>query len=137
MVSGIENCDLNGSFHLTRGAKQGKTLEWLDRGVKVISGPFPAVKTDDAHGRTVWFKSMVGAFTGWGDALNKTEDGVTLGDDQPLPDAAVLAFVQILEEESVTIRWQKGDVFLLDNVAVQLARNACVPPRRVLASFAL
>jgi hypothetical protein len=114
----------------------GMTLEWLEDGVKTVSGPLPAVKTDEGHGRRVWFNSMVAAFTGWEDSRNKAQEAVTFGDGKPLPVEAVLACLQILEEESVAISWQKGDMFLLDNHAVQHARKAFTPPRRVLASLA-
>ncbi|CAM6118733.1 unnamed protein product [Calypogeia fissa] len=119
-----------------KAAKLGMTLEWLDDGVKSVSGPLPAVKTDESRGRKVWFNSMVAAFTGWEDARNKPQEAVTFGDGKPLPKEAVLACLQILTEESVAIPWQKGDVFLLDNIAVQHARKAFVPPRRVLAALA-
>lgn len=111
-------------------------LEWLEDGVKTVSGPIPAVKLDEAHHRKVWFNSMVAAYTGWEDARNVAEKAVTFGDGSPLPKDAVMACLQILTDESVAIPWQKGDVLLLDNVQVQHARKPFVPPRRVLAALA-
>ncbi|KAG6549587.1 hypothetical protein Mapa_008969 [Marchantia paleacea] len=119
-----------------RAAKLGMKLEWLEDGVKTVSGPIPAVKLDEAHGRKVWFNSMVAAYTGWEDARNIPEKAVTFGDGSPLPKDAVMACLQILTDESVAIPWRKGDVFMLDNVQVQHARKPFVPPRRVLAALA-
>ncbi|KAL3694100.1 hypothetical protein R1sor_007751 [Riccia sorocarpa] len=119
-----------------RAANLGMKLEWLEDGVKTVSGPIPAVKVDEAHGRKVWFNSMVAAYTGWEDSRNVPEKAVTFGDGTPLPREAVLACLNILIEESVSEPWQEGDVLLLDNIQVQHARKPFVPPRRVLAALA-
>jgi alpha-ketoglutarate-dependent taurine dioxygenase len=119
-----------------RASKLGMQLEWLEDGVKTVSGPIPAVKIDELRKRPVWFNSMVAAYTGWEDARNDPVKAVTFGDGTPLPKEAVLACLQVLTEESVSIPWRHGDVLLLDNIAVQHARKAFVPPRRVLASLA-
>eukprot|EP00250_Pteridium_aquilinum_P001421 c11617_g1_i1 orf=231-1253(-) len=119
-----------------RAAKLGMTLEWLaDGNVKTISGPIPAIKVDDRRGKKVWFNSMVAAYIGWEDVRNDRRKAVTFGDGSPLPEEAVLGCLTILEEESVAIPWQPGDVFILDNIAVQHARRPFKAPRRVLASL--
>jgi alpha-ketoglutarate-dependent taurine dioxygenase len=119
-----------------RASKLGMRLEWLADGVKTVSGPIPAVKTDELRHRPVWFNSMVAAYTGWEDARNDPVKAVKFGDGTPLPKEAVMACLQILAEESVSIPWHHGDVLLLDNIAVQHARKSFIPPRRVLASLA-
>lgn len=121
---------------MRRASKLGMQLEWLEDGVKTVSGPIPAVKIDELRKRPVWFNSMVAAYTGWEDARNDPVKAVTFGDGTPLPKEAVMACLQVMTEESVSIPWRHGDVMLLDNIAVQHARKAFVPPRRVLASLA-
>ncbi|KAI7734334.1 hypothetical protein M8C21_017039 [Ambrosia artemisiifolia] len=118
-----------------RAAKLGMKLEWTDDGVKTIMGPIPAIKVDETRGRKTWFNSMVAAYTGWEDARNDPVKAVTFGDGTPLPAHVIHDCLRILEEESVAIPWQKGDVMLLDNLAVLHARRPFEPPRRVLASL--
>ncbi|XP_054784234.1 clavaminate synthase-like protein At3g21360 [Prosopis cineraria] len=119
-----------------RAAKLGMKLEWLeDGGVRTIMGPVPGIKLDKARQRKIWFNSMVAAYTGWEDERNDPVKAVTFGDGQPLPGDVVHDCLRILEEESVAIPWQKGDVLLLDNWAVLHSRRSFTPPRRVLASL--
>ncbi|XP_061359149.1 clavaminate synthase-like protein At3g21360 [Gastrolobium bilobum] len=119
-----------------RAAKLGMKLEWLeDGGVKTIMGPIPGVKYDEKRQRKIWFNSMVAAYIGWEDERNDPVKAVTFGDGQPLHADVVYDCLKILEEESVAIPWQKGDVLLLDNFAVLHSRRSFNPPRRVLASL--
>lgn len=111
-------------------------LEWMeDGGVKTIMGPIPAIKYDESRQRKIWFNSMVAAYTGWKDDRNDPVKAVTFGNGKPLPADIVHDCLNILEEESVAIPWQKGDVLLIDNWAVLHARRSFNPPRRILASL--
>lgn len=118
-----------------RASKLGMKLEWLDDGVKTVMGPIPGVKYDERRKRKIWFNSMVAAYTGWEDERNDPVKAVTFGNGEPLPSQVVYDCLHILEEESVAIPWQKGDVLLIDNWAVLHSRRSFDPPRRVLASL--
>lgn len=118
-----------------RADKLGMKLEWVEDGVKTIMGPIPAVKVDKTRQRKIWFNSMVAAYTGWEDARNDPVKAVTFGDGKPLPADIIYDCLKILDEESVAVPWQKGDVLLLDNWAVLHSRRPFNPPRRVLASL--
>ncbi|KAL9268701.1 Clavaminate synthase-like protein [Drosera capensis] len=118
-----------------RAAKLGMKLEWLEDAVKTVMGPIPAVKFDKSRQCKVWFNSMVAAYTGWEDKRNDPVKAVTFGDGSPLPGHIIYDCQKILEEESVAIPWQKGDVLLIDNWAVLHSRRSFDPPRRVLASL--
>lgn len=121
-----------------RAARLGMKLEWSpeeDGVVKTVMGPIPAVKVDEARGRKVWFNSMVAAYTGWEDGRNDPAKAVTFGDGSPLPGEVVHECLKVLEEESVAFPWQKGDVLLIDNMAVLHSRRSFDPPRRILASL--
>ncbi|XP_028769329.1 clavaminate synthase-like protein At3g21360 [Neltuma alba] len=120
-----------------RAARLGMKLEWLeDGGVKTIMGPIAGIKQDEARQRKIWFNSLVAAYTGWKDERNDPANAVTFGDGKPLPGDVVHDCLRILEDESVAVPWQKGDVLLIDNLAVLHSRNTYKPPRRVLASLA-
>ncbi|KAL3840849.1 hypothetical protein ACJIZ3_025440 [Penstemon smallii] len=118
-----------------RAGKLNMKLEWTDDGVKTIMGPIPAVKYDETRQRKIWFNSMVAAYTGWEDARNDPVKAVTFGDGTPLPGHIIYDCLKILEEESIAIPWQKGDVLLIDNLAVLHSRRPFDPPRRILASL--
>ncbi|THU55708.1 hypothetical protein C4D60_Mb11t09410 [Musa balbisiana] len=118
-----------------RAAHLGVKLEWLEDGVKTVTGPIPAIRLDQTRGRKIWFNSMVAAYTGWEDARNDPVKAVTFGDGTPLPADIIHECLNILEEESVAIGWKKGDILLLDNLAVLHSRRSFDPPRRILASL--
>ncbi|KAL8458381.1 hypothetical protein ACS0TY_036051 [Phlomoides rotata] len=118
-----------------RAAKLNMKLEWTDNGVKSIMGPIPAIKFDESRQRKIWFNSMVAAYTGWEDKRNDPKKAVTFGDGNPLPDHIIHDCLKILEDESIAIPWQKGDVLLIDNLAVLHSRKTFTPPRRILASL--
>ncbi|XP_026447630.1 clavaminate synthase-like protein At3g21360 [Papaver somniferum] len=118
-----------------RAARLGMKLEWTEDGVKSVMGPIPAIKYDKTRGRKIWFNSMVAAYTGWKDGRNDPVKAVTFGDGTPLPSDVIHECLKLLEEESVAIPWQKGDVLLIDNLAVLHSRRPFNPPRRILASL--
>ncbi|KAJ4831084.1 hypothetical protein Tsubulata_906073 [Turnera subulata] len=120
-----------------RAAKNRTRLEWLDSAsdsVKVITGPVPSIRYDNSRNRNIWFNSLNMAAT-VKDGQNNPVATVTFGDGRPLPADIVQDCIKIVDEECVAIPWQKGDIMLLDNLAVLHARMPCFTPRRVLASL--
>ncbi|KAJ6829266.1 clavaminate synthase-like protein [Iris pallida] len=81
------------------------------------------------NGKRVMFNRVVGYETGERDAF------VTFGDGSPVPSNATETIKKIYEENCVDINWQKGDILLVDNLAVQHARRPGKPPRIVLVSL--
>ncbi|KAL8043191.1 hypothetical protein ABFX02_09G102900 [Erythranthe guttata] len=118
-----------------RAAELNMKLEWTEDGAKTIMGPIPAIKNDETRKRKIWFNSMVAAYTGWEDKRNDPKKAVTFGDGNVLPDNIMYDCLKILEDESVAIPWRKGDVLLIDNLAVLHSRKPFTPPRRILASL--
>ncbi|GKC12039.1 clavaminate synthase-like protein, partial [Tanacetum coccineum] len=120
-----------------RAAKLGTKLEWIGDNAKVIIGPKPSFRYDEARKRKIWFNGLAIAYGGVKDKLNDDPaKEVVFGDGEPLPPEKVEDMLKMLDEECVALQWQKGDVLLLDNLAVLHARRPLLaPPRRILASF--
>ncbi|CAN1836815.1 Clavaminate synthase-like protein At3g21360 [Linum perenne] len=124
-----------------RAASLGMKLEWINGDgdsslVRRVIGPVPAFKHDDSRGRNIWFNGMAASYTAFGDKRNDDPTKtVTFGNGDPLPSDGVHDCLKIMEEESVAIPWERGDVLVLDNLAVLHARRSFAPPRRVLAAL--
>ncbi|CAL1378282.1 unnamed protein product [Linum trigynum] len=113
-----------------RAAKLGMKLEWIGDGStvrRVICAKQP-IKHDKSRDRKIWFNEMVPGYTAF-------SDGVTFGNGDAVPGDAVYDCLHIMEEESVAIPWQKGDILFLDNLAVLHGRKHFTPPRRILAAL--
>ena len=113
----------------------GVNLEWLENGdVKTVSPILPGIKTIAKNGRRVWFNSIVAAYTGCTDIRNDAKKSVTFGNGDYLPDAALNTAVQVMQNFSVSIPWEEGDVVWIDNNQVLHSRRPNFPlPRKVLA----
>ncbi|CAI9096307.1 OLC1v1032411C1 [Oldenlandia corymbosa var. corymbosa] len=111
-----------------RGKLMGMKLEWLpDGGVKTFMGPYPLTKEFEGRkGRKMWFNSL--NFHG----KNAT---VTMTDGTEIPQDLVKRIDEIMEEESIQFKWNKGDILFLDNKAVLHGRRSSLPPRRVLVAI--
>lgn len=119
-----------------RAAKTGSKLEWMGDNVKVVVGPKPCFRYDEARQRKTWFHGLTNSY-GVRDKLNDDPaNSVVFGDGESLPREAVHDYLNTLDEECVALQWRKGDVLLVDNLAVLHARRPLLaPPRRILAAF--
>jgi len=99
-----------------------------DGSAKFVLGPLESIRAFEGYdGRQVWF---------YGIAASRSENiSQSLGDGSVIPPEAIEAFVAILDEECVNLRWEEGDVLLVDNLAVQHGKRASKPPRRILVSM--
>ncbi|XP_042488732.1 clavaminate synthase-like protein At3g21360 [Macadamia integrifolia] len=97
-----------------------------DGSADLVHGPLNPIQ--ELEGKRVWFNTILGYTS------NEKDMKVTFGDGSALPAEAFEVFKDILDENCVDIKWQKGDVLLLDNFTVQHARRPGKPPRTVLVS---
>ncbi|KAH6797907.1 hypothetical protein C2S52_022461 [Perilla frutescens var. hirtella] len=112
-----------------RAKALGMDVEWLaNGGVKTILGPRCLTRVfEERKGRRMWFNTMVGMH-------GKELSSATMADGKEIPADVVKRCEEIIEEESIQFKWQKGDVLFLDNYATLHGRRPSLPPRKVLVA---
>ncbi|KAL0936340.1 taurine catabolism dioxygenase [Colletotrichum truncatum] len=105
----------------------------------------PAVRDHPQTGDTAFFNNIVSRFLNAIDAdtlqpPHTNKDGryqppAFYGDDSLIPREYLDSAVQIIKETRALVSWKQGDVLLLDNHAVQHAREPWTGNRRLLASL--
>ncbi|KAJ6290228.1 hypothetical protein OIU78_026028 [Salix suchowensis] len=107
----------------------GMEMEWLPGGgVKTILGPGSLTEVFGGRkGRRMWFNTVV-------DMHGKETSSAMLADGTEIPETFVKRCEQIIEEESIQFKWEKGDVLFLDNMALLHGRRPSLPPRKVLVA---
>lgn len=99
-----------------------------DGSAEFVFGPREAIRAFEGYGgRRVWFNTI----TGYGER----NLSLSFGDGCHISGEAAEAFKAIVDEECVNLRWEEGDVLLLDNLVVQHARRPSKPPRKVLVAM--
>ncbi|XP_047322600.1 clavaminate synthase-like protein At3g21360 [Impatiens glandulifera] len=112
-----------------RAKALGMDMEWLpDGGVKTILVPRQLTRVFEGRkGRKMWFNTVVGMH-------GKELSSATMADGTLIADEVVKRCGEIIEEESIQFKWEKGDVLFLDNMALLHGRRPSLPPRRVLVA---
>ncbi|KAA8532753.1 hypothetical protein F0562_032786 [Nyssa sinensis] len=112
-----------------RAKALGMDMEWLPNGgVKTILGPRALTKVFDGRkGRRMWFNTIVGMH-------GKELSSASMADGSEIPEEVAKRCEEIIEEESIQFKWEKGDVLFLDNLALLHGRRPSLPPRRVLVT---
>ncbi len=113
----------------------GYTWLWQDDGsLRVTTPALPATRTLES-GRTSFFNQLIAASKGWKDARNDPSKSLTFGDGSPLDPDDVLAAAALADEITYDLRWQRGDVALVDNYVAMHGRRPFTGTRKVLASL--
>ncbi|KAK8951449.1 Clavaminate synthase-like protein [Platanthera zijinensis] len=99
-----------------------------DGSADIVFGPINPVV--EREGRRAWIVPILGYTDSIHMVFNEFGDG-----SAPFPPSALNTYREILAENCVDIKWQKGDVLLVDNLAVQHARRPGKLPRCVLVSM--
>ncbi|MCO5564553.1 hypothetical protein L7F22_018217 [Adiantum nelumboides] len=115
------------------------TVKWLPGGhMSMAIGPAKAIRNFGRAGLDVWFNTLTIFYTGSSHKEGMSSDhpyDVVFGDGSPLPQDAVETCKKVLEENSVDIPWQQGDLMILDNFSVLHARRPYKPPRQILVTL--
>lgn len=122
------------------GKEMGMELEWFEGEdgeelLKTTTKVMLAVKKDPRSGRTMWFNSIVAAFTGWKDQRNDPRKAVVFGDGEEMYADVLGRCLEIMNELAVTFDWQEGDVLMVDNWVAMHSRNSFEGERAVYASL--
>ncbi|KAJ3325431.1 hypothetical protein HDV06_004290 [Boothiomyces sp. JEL0866] len=134
-ISTFQSEDLN--VVEEKAAALGVSLIPLENGdIKTVSPVLPAIKTlPKVYNKKVWFNSVIAAYTGSEDSRNTGEKAVTFGDGEKLNRDQVLGTAKLMEENSVAVPWQFGDVFWVDNNQVLHSRKAGFESPRKIQAF--
>ncbi|MEX2306696.1 MAG: TauD/TfdA family dioxygenase [Pirellulales bacterium] len=114
----------------------GYSWEWSPDGCLRATTPvLPAVR-EVSPGHTSFFNQLIAAFRGWKDARNDPAKAIRFGDGSPLDRDAVQVAINLADELTFDIPWQRGDVVLVDNFLTMHGRRTFRGTRKVLASLA-
>lgn len=142
-------------------AEQGVTIQWLPDGSAKLTNPGTAVRTHPVSGERIWFNqahvfhpTMSAEFHYIGRPLmavvvrvyewlleNFPQSmppypyGCTFGDGEPIPREYILAVRKAIWDETITFRWQEGDLLWVDNLRVGHGRLPFKGPRKILAAL--
>jgi hypothetical protein len=86
-------------------------------------------------GRRSFFNQLIAAYRGWKDARNDPSKSIAFGDGTPMDAAAAMTAAELADELAFDLRWQRGDVALVDNYVVMHGRRTFGGTRKVLASL--
>ena len=112
------------------------TWEWLPDGCLRVTTPvLPAVR-EISPSRKTFFNQLIAAFRGWKDPRNDPSKSIRFGDGEPLDQDAMKVAIDLSDELTFDMPWQRGDVVMLDNFVVMHGRRTFRGKRKILASLA-
>jgi alpha-ketoglutarate-dependent taurine dioxygenase len=126
----------------------GSDMAWCETGL-LISNPSAGFVMHPETGENIWFNSIGGYnFTKRviGERIAKLYEeyygvnrtmpfGVTYGDGEPIDLDDVGPLYDVTEKIQVALPWQKGDVYLLDNILIGHGRNTFEGERKIRVSL--
>jgi len=119
----------------TKLRQLGYQWQWQeDDSLSVTTPVLPAVR-ELADGSRSFFNQLIAAFFGWQDARNQSQKAIRFGDGSTINSDAMALAIELAEELTVDLVWQRGDVAIVDNFRVMHGRRSFQGERRVLASL--
>eukprot|EP01121_Diplochlamys_sp_Union-15-3_P015779 TRINITY_DN5270_c0_g1_i1.p1 TRINITY_DN5270_c0_g1~~TRINITY_DN5270_c0_g1_i1.p1 ORF type:complete len:329 (-),score=63.89 TRINITY_DN5270_c0_g1_i1:86-1072(-) len=113
-------------------------IKWLDdNSMEVVSVPIDGLKVDPRTNKTIWFNSAVLLHPGVYGKKNPKDTGwgTTYGDYSEIDANHMIRVYDIMKEEGVSFKWNKGDLLIIDNYVLLHSRNSFTPPRLLLAAL--
>ena len=113
----------------------GYQFNWLEDGGLSVQTPALAAVDHFGRGKDVFFNQIVAAAAGWTVAADDKAPRLCFGDDSPIEHADLAGTIKAAYQHTVDLKWQTGDVALLDNLKVMHGRRPFEGSRSVLASL--
>jgi hypothetical protein len=114
----------------------GYSWEWQPDGCLRATTPvLPAVR-EVSPGRKTFFNQLIAAFRGWKDVRNDPSKAIRFGNGTALDRDAVQVAIDLSDELTFDVSWQRGDAVLVDNFLTMHGRRTFRGTRKVLASLA-
>ena len=113
----------------------GYTWTWEDDGSLRATTPVLQGVRELPTGKKSFFNQLIAACKGWKDSRNDPSKSITLGDGTPLDMRAVEAAIALASKYTADVKWEAGDVVLVDNYVAMHGRNPFEGKRAVLASL--
>jgi len=108
----------------------GYTWLWMDDGSLRASTPvLPAVRTLE-NGTQVFYNQLIAAYMGWRGVRENPSSAITFGDGSHIQAKDLKMIVELSKEFTYDIKWQDGDVALLDNKMTMHGRRPFTGERK-------
>lgn len=113
----------------------GYDWQWLtDDALRVTSPQLDAVRVLN-DGRRVFFNQLIAAYRGWADERNNPAKSICFGDGSAIEADQMQLAIDLADTLTFDLKWQAGDVALIDNFLVMHGRRPFRGTRKVLASL--
>jgi len=114
-------------------SEQNMQWKWRsDNALWTQTSPLPAFRHHPVTGDTTFCNSIIAAYHGWTDTRNVGERSVLYRDETTMPAHVMKDVATFAHENQYAIKWQPGDVLLLDNQSMMHGRKTFDGERRVL-----
>ncbi len=100
----------------------GYDYRWLEDGSLLATSPVLPAVDRLPDGRKTFFNQVIAAGRGWKAVGPAHPPPVSFGDGERIPEALLERVVTLAEELTVPLRWQDGDLALIDNRQVMHGR---------------
>ncbi|KAF9695677.1 hypothetical protein EKO04_006588 [Ascochyta lentis] len=125
--------------------RHSNMFQWHDDGSLSVTHIVPIIRQHAPTGLPTWFGNLTSAYGrsrhhGATEPPFRGDDGSyhplpTYGDGSPIATTDLELALTLAEEMQVDIKWQEGDVVLLDNYAVMHSRKPWTGQRMILAAL--
>ncbi len=118
-----------------RLSELGYTWKWLEDGSLRATTPVLPAMRKSSSGRQAFFNQLIAAFRGWKDSRNDPSKAITFGDGSAMDRDAASLVAELAEQLTFDLKWQQGDIALVDNTLVMHGRRSFRGTRKILASL--
>ncbi|KAF4123121.1 Taurine catabolism dioxygenase TauD, TfdA family [Geosmithia morbida] len=125
--------------------RHSNSFTWNDDGSLTVTHTTPLIRIHNDTGLATWFGNITSA---WGRSVHhgateppfRGDDGSyhpppLYGNGEEIERQHLDLALEIAESSQVLVKWEKGDLVLLDNIAVMHSRRAWIGQRQVLAAL--